>query len=365
MQYAARVAELLEDVGGAPVEPELIDRLSAASSNLAEHGDGRRVWARCVRPARIDAAKVCAHVAVCSLVEPDAARSVDVYGYHVDFVERIERRSGRARMVAGIVRVRSQLTELATSLCFAGLHLGEQHVTGGVRPPMAAAAWAHVVDDLTGAFATADVFAAHRAIDRHFPGSELSLAALLPGSRERVLGGVLGEAITAAEGELAAAYDQHAPLIRWLVAHELPVPEVLRSIAEATLRRRVLGNLRAAEPSFAQLRDHMAEATEVKVSLDTPEIALAASEGLRRLIDRVAASDGTLDVAVLESVARGAEVAARMRSAVDLWFAQNATWKLLDRLADLRRRGGAGDDVAAVAAAHLERLARALRLAVT
>ncbi|HEU4730724.1 MAG TPA: DUF3536 domain-containing protein [Kofleriaceae bacterium] len=364
MEYAARVSELVEEVGGAPVEPELIDRLSAASSNVPEAGDGRAVWTKHVRPARIDSTKVCAHVAVHSLVEPDAMHSVDVYGYHVDFLDRIERRSGRTRLVAGIVRVRSQLTEIATSLCFAGLHLGEQHVAGGVRPPLPPGEWTSVIDELTGAFRTADVFAAHRAIDRHFPGSELSLSSLLPGSRERLLGAVLGDAIATAEAELAAAYDQHVPLIRWLVAHELPVPEVLHSIAEATLRRRVLGNLRAKQASFQRLREHILEAMDVKVSLDTPEIALAASEGMRHLIERIVAPDGTLDVAALETVSRAAEVAARMRSAVDLWFAQNATWRLIDRLPDLRRRAKAGDEVAGQTATNLERLARALRIAV-
>jgi hypothetical protein len=364
MQYAARVAELIEDVGGAPVEPELIDRLSAASSNLVEEGDGREVWTRHVQPARIDSAKVCAHVAVRALVEPDGEHSVDVYGYHVDFLDQIERRSGRTRLVAGTVRVRSQLTELATALCFAGIHLGEQHVTGGVRPPPPRDAWTGIVDELTGAFRTADVFAAQRAITSHFPGHPLSLSSLLPGSRERVLGAVLGDALAAADTDLASAYDRHAPLIRWLVAHELPVPEVLHSIAEATLRRRVLRHLRDDRASFAQLREHILEAVETEVSLDTPEIALAASEGLRRLIERVVAPDGTLDAAALETIARAAEVATRMRSAVDLWFAQNATSRLLDRLPDLRRRAQAGDDAAGQVASHLERLARALRLSV-
>ncbi|HEY0193974.1 MAG TPA: DUF3536 domain-containing protein [Kofleriaceae bacterium] len=363
MQYAARVAELIDDLGGAPVEPELIDRLSAAASNLATEGDGRKVWAAQVQPARIDPAKVCAHVAVLALIEPEAPPILDVYGYQVEFLDRVERRSGRARMVAGVVRIRSQLTELATSLCFAGLHLGEQHVTGGVRPPRPAGEWAAIVDELTGAFTTADVFAAHRALERHFPGHELSLSALLPGSRERVLDAVLGDAITAAEDELAGSYDQQAPLIRWLVAHNLPVPEVLHAIAEATLRRRVLANLRAAEPSFPQLRDHITEAAEVQVSLDTPDIALAASEGLQRLIDRVAGADGTLDAAALDTVARGAEVATGVSSAVDLWFAQNATWRLLVRLPELRRRGEAGGAAAGEVAANLERLASALRIA--
>jgi hypothetical protein len=55
---------------------------------------------------------------------------------------------------------------------------------------------------------------------------------------------------TQAEQELAITYDQHAPLIRWLVAHRLPVPHVLHMTADATLRRRVLANLRAPGASF-------------------------------------------------------------------------------------------------------------------
>ncbi len=367
MQYAARVAELIEDIGGDPVQAELIDRLSAAQSNLREEGDGRKVWAQRVRPARVDPEKVCGHVAVHTLVEPAAVTSVGVYGNHVDFIDRIERRSGRARMVAGTVRVRSQLTEAATTLCFAGLHLGEQHVTGGVRLPPPAQEWAAILDELTGALKTADVFAAQRTIERHFPGAQLSLGALLPGSRERVIAAVLGDAIAAAEAELADAYDEHVPLIRWLVAHELPVPEVLHSTAVATLRRRVLANLRAKEPSFQTLRDHLAEATEVKVSLDTPDIALAASQGLKHLIDRLnSEGDGPagIDPIALEIVTRGTEVGRQMKSSVDFWFAQNATWRLLGKLPELKRRATTGDAVAAQAVANLERLANVLGLAV-
>ncbi|HEY1817546.1 MAG TPA: DUF3536 domain-containing protein [Kofleriaceae bacterium] len=364
MQYAARVAELLESVGGDVVEPELVDRLSAASSNLADEGDGRRVWNQRVRPARMDPIKVAAHVAVQSLVgrSEQLGAATRVSGFEVSLDEPLARRSGRSRMVASKVRVTSLLTEAQSLWCFAGLYLGEQHVTGGVRPPPDATEWTAITDELASAFKTADVFAAQRAIDRHFPGAQLSLGALLPGSREPVISLVLHDALARAEEQLGAAYDQHAPLIRWLAARELPVPTVLHAVAEGTLRRRVLANLNAENASFQALRDQLVEATEVKVSLDTPEIALAASEGLRRLIDRLGA-DGELDPTALDTIARAADVAARMKSAVDLWFAQNATWRLLGRLPDLRERGKT-DPVAAKAAADLERLARSLRLAV-
>jgi hypothetical protein len=368
MQYAARVAELIQSVRGIAVEPELVERLSAGKSNIADEGDGRRVWGQRVRPARIDPEKVCAHVAVHALVEPSAPeQAVAVEGFHVEFVDRVERRSGRARMVAATVRVRSALTESATALCFAGLHLGEQHVTGGVRPPPPPSEWTVTLKELRDSLETGDVFAAQRAIDRHFPGAHLSLGALLPGSRERVIAAVLGDSIHEVEDQIHDAYEQHAPLIRWLVAHELPVPETLHTVAEVALRRRVLSNLRADDASFQTLREHIAEAAEVRVSLDTPEIALAASNGLRRLIDLVATNPegpAGLDSIALDTVARAADVAARMKSNVDLWFAQNATWRLLDRLPELRKLGKAGDTRALQALVDLERLARTLHLVV-
>lgn len=371
MQYAARAAELIGIVGGPAVEAELVERLSAARSNLTDEGDGRLVWQQRVRPARIDPRKIVAHVAVHALVDagdphhlgPEPQHKEAVDGFEIDFIDWLERKSGRARMVAATVRVRSQLTEAATVMCFAGLHLGEQHVTGGVRMPPTPEEWASTLTQLRDSLETGDVFAAQRAIDRHFPGAHLSLGSLLPGSRERVLTAVLGEAIREADSELADAYDQHAPLIRWLVAHELPVPDTLHTIAEASLRRRVLANLGGRSASFVALRQHLTEASEVKVSLDTPEIALAASEGLRRLIEAVAA-DGTVDPMALEAIARAAEVAVRMKTPVDLWFAQNATWRLLARMPQLRERKTSGDVAAAQAVSELERLARALRLAV-
>ena len=180
LRYAARAAELLDGLGGTSIEPELIDRLSAASSNLEEEGDGRAVWLRHVASARVDAAKVCAHVAVRALVEPDEVAAGPVYGYDVELIEPHEHRSGRTRLVAGELRATSRQTEATTRLCFAGLHLGEQHVTGGVRPVPPRAEWQSVVGELTAAFRSADVFAATRVLDRHFPGHELSLSALLP-----------------------------------------------------------------------------------------------------------------------------------------------------------------------------------------
>jgi hypothetical protein len=129
------------------------------------------------------------------------------------------------------------------------------------------------------------------------------------------------------------------------------------------LRRRILAALEKPVPSFDEVRATIAEASQVKVDLDRPQIAYAAGLALHRMIDHIAASPE--DPVPLERLARMAEIAASMRSPVDLWDAQNAAWRIREaQLPAWRTRAAAGDEPAARLVAAFTRLAQAIRLAV-
>ena len=393
LQYAARVCELTaRAVEEHDLEPELLDRLAAARSNRTDEGDGRQVWARHVVPARVGLSEIVAHVAVSALVDPaaaadpgappdvvyptpipgvsptppavtpaiDASSDPAVFCYDVAFLERMERRAGKARLVAGVVEVRSRLTLEAATLCFAGLHLGEHNLVGGVRARLPDADWHRITNALGAAFATADLLAAQRALDRSFPEATVSLGSLRGRDRDRrVVQRILAEPLGAVNSALARVYDEYAPLMRWLRNHHLPVPEAFHTAAEYTLRRRLLRNLTSPAPSFAEVVAQIGEAGQVEVTLDTPEVAYAAGLALAGLVDRLVAHPD--DVATLEAAARAAEVASRMRSPVDLWFAQNRGIRLVEtHLAAWR---AAGDPASTAKARWLTQLAAALRLA--
>jgi len=53
LQYAARAIELAEDTGKIKLEDEFVNRLSEAKSNIIEYGDGRGVWEKLVKPAKL------------------------------------------------------------------------------------------------------------------------------------------------------------------------------------------------------------------------------------------------------------------------------------------------------------------------
>ncbi|MBI4199342.1 MAG: DUF3536 domain-containing protein [Chloroflexi bacterium] len=54
--YAGRAIQLAEDLFGEAVEPMFLSLLEQARSNDPEHGDGRRIYARLVKPAEVDLA---------------------------------------------------------------------------------------------------------------------------------------------------------------------------------------------------------------------------------------------------------------------------------------------------------------------
>jgi hypothetical protein len=300
---------------------------------------------------------------VSALVDPehaDRAPATTVFCYDVESLDRLERRAGKAKLVAGTVRVRSQLTLESAQLRYAGLHLGEHHLVGGVRPQPDDDEWASVTRALAQAFSTADLLAAQRALDRSFPDATVSLGSLRGANRDQVIRQILAEPLAAVDDALEKIYDEYAPLMRWLENHHLPVPEAIHTAAEYTLRRRLLRNLVAPMPSFAEVLAQIGEAAQVEVDLDTPEVAYAAGVALGRVVDRLVAHPD--DVGLLEAAARAADVASRMRSAVDLWHAQNACMRLVEqRLAGWR---AAGDPASAAKLKWLVQLATALRLAI-
>jgi alpha-amylase/alpha-mannosidase (GH57 family) len=70
IQYAGRVVQLAEQLFEAPFEEEFLNLLGKAQSNLAEYGDGAKIYLRYVKPSIIDLEKVGAHYSISSLFAP-------------------------------------------------------------------------------------------------------------------------------------------------------------------------------------------------------------------------------------------------------------------------------------------------------
>ena len=165
LRYAARVIDLLAEVGEEPPTSDFLDVLAQAQS--FEEGDGRRVWAVHVEPARVDAPRVAGHLVLGDLFGLDDpfrdGGHAALGGFDVELLG-----AGRGRRPAGDVglawrrvRLTHRRTGRSEELVAVALRLGELDTAGAVR----GAAWptdAMALDNL------------RRAIEKGLPDAELS-----------------------------------------------------------------------------------------------------------------------------------------------------------------------------------------------
>src|SRR5438093_5126663 len=123
IQYAARTLQLYQDVFGEPLEPQFLNRLERAKSNIPEHKDGRAIYEKFVRSAMVDRRKVAAHYALISLFQP-YQQEAKVYCYNVQPDHFKFSEAGRAKLLVGRARVTSEITCESDVLSFGALHMG-------------------------------------------------------------------------------------------------------------------------------------------------------------------------------------------------------------------------------------------------
>ena len=69
LRYAARALDLLEELGEEAPRDAVLEVLAGATSNVAAEGTGADVWRRRVEPARVDATRVAAALALAELLD--------------------------------------------------------------------------------------------------------------------------------------------------------------------------------------------------------------------------------------------------------------------------------------------------------
>jgi alpha-amylase/alpha-mannosidase (GH57 family) len=286
LRYAARVMDLLAEVGEAPPEAAFFDTLAKARSH--GEGDGRRVWARYVAPARVDASRVAAHLVLADLYGlpgPSSSGAANLGGFAVESLGagKARRPSGDLGLAWRRLRLEHRRTGRVAELVAVAVRTGDLEAAGAVRP----AAWpsdamaldalrrgmeAGMADPdlagrLAGSFGVSGVRGSAQVFD---------LSAMLPEAAETLLqrvAGSLGDHLAdAAESFLAAAH--------WAALSEPAdgggrggtLPEGLRAPAEAAVAARLQRHLEGGELRAAAELSRRARRLGVDVDGAAPAI---------------------------------------------------------------------------------------------
>ena len=234
IQYAARTLQLYQDVFGEPLEPQFLNRLERAKSNIPEHKDGRAIYEKFVRSAMVDRRKVAAHYALISLFQP-YPQEAKVYCYNVQPDHFKFSEAGRAKLLVGRARVTSEITCESDVLSFGALHMGYHLMNAGVRVYQGEEEYEALAGEMIDRFRHADFPEVIRILDRLF-GPSYSLGSIFHDDQRKILDLIMESTLAEAEAICRQIYETHAPMMRFVSDLRIPLPRVFSMAAAGVAR---------------------------------------------------------------------------------------------------------------------------------
>jgi alpha-amylase/alpha-mannosidase (GH57 family) len=329
LQYAGRVLQLNRELFDDDLEPGFLQMLDRVPSNIAEFGTGRVVYERFVWPSRVDLEKVGAHYAVSSLFE-DYQTDTPVYCYSVHREDYRALSSGRVRVAVGNARIASEITGESGQVTFGVVHMGDQNISGGVRPYQGEAAYEASLRQITEVFERGDLAEVVREMDRNFGAGVYTLELLFRDELRKILNSILASTVTEAEATYGQMFENHVSLMRFMTRTGVPPSRHLQMAAEFTLNAMLGRSLEAEILDAGQIRHILDEAKKTGVQLDVPTVEFS----LRRKIDRLAAwtREEPTSLDRLKILDQATALVRMLPFEVNLWTAQNVFYEILQSL---------------------------------
>ena len=361
IQYAGRAVQLAQDVVGDSIEEEFLDRLSVAQSNLPEHGDGRDIFNKMVKPAMVDLEDIAAHFAISSLFE-EYEEENDVFAYTAEILDSRRLIAGRASLHMGRVRMSSSITGESEELAFGVCHFGDHNLLGGVRPYQSLHTYEELKDELAEHFHRAEFPEVVRALDRHFESHNYSIRSLFRDEQRKILNIILDSSLEQAASVYSHLHEDHAALMHFLSDIGAPLPDAFEMTSEFVLNTRLRAEFSNPEADLDQIKTLLDEVKQWKIKLDDEELSYVLSQ----TIDQIAREfeENPEEDENLERLVSFTEVAQQLPFEVNLWQAQNSYYNVLQSDTGERFLQDTSSEEATERAEKFQRLGETLRVKV-
>jgi alpha-amylase/alpha-mannosidase (GH57 family) len=344
IQFAGRAVQLAQELLGDSLESQFLERLAEAKSNLPEHGNGRQIYEKFVRPAMLDWERFGAHYAVSSLFE-NYAEQVKIYCYTANREDYQLSESGRAKLAVGRVRLTSNITHESCVLSFGVLHLGDHNVNSGVRKFLGDESYREIVRETKEPFQRADFAEVIRLMDRRFGQANYSVRSLFRDEQRRILNTILAGSLHEADALYRQIYETRAPMMRFITDLHIPLPKAFHAAAEFVLNGYLREALTKEQIDVERIGMLLETARIEGVAIDDATMEFEFRRNLERMASRL--SEQPTDLSLLRNLDTAASLLARLPFAIDQWQLQNDYYKLLkNTFPRMRDKKGRRDELA-------------------
>ncbi|HVG19407.1 MAG TPA: DUF3536 domain-containing protein [Blastocatellia bacterium] len=360
LAYAARAIQLAEKTTGVSLEPDFVERIRHAPSNVPDHANGAEVYENLVKPAMVDLLRVGAHYAISSLFE-DYPETTTIYAYNAtrEFYDRDE--AGRQKLAIGKAHLRSNVTSSESRISFAVLHLGDHNLLGGVREFVDEENFGLMYREIKEAFTRSDLTEMIHLMERHFEARNYSLWYLFRDEQRKVWNRILESALVEVQGAFRQVYDHHYPIMQAMREQRTPIPKVFLTTAEFTINADLRDAIEAEEPDQDRLQDLVAAVKRWGFEADKTTLGFIASRRISRLMEAFYATpEDSTPLEAIDILLRALEP---LSLEYDLLKAQNVLFLIgKERAGRMKERAAGGDEGARRWAERYDRLSGYLRV---
>lgn len=362
IHYAGRAVQLAQDLFGDSLEQRFVERLAAARGNIPEHGDGRQIYEKFVRPAMVDWERVGAHYAVSMLFEnyPGQAK---IYCFLAELQDYQCFEAGVAKMTVGRVKLTSEITRESSLLSFGVLHMGDHNVNAGVRESLDDEAYQALIQEAKEPFTRADFAEVVRIMDRRFGGSNYAVRSLFRDEQRKVLDVILTSTLQEAAALYRQIYEHRAPMMRFITSLHLPLPKAFYAAAEFVVNGYLRQALEQADMDIERVNSLLETARLEGVTIDSATLEFTYRRNLERMAIQLLRHPNENELNKLNAAAA---LIQKLPFPVELWATQNTYYRLMENVyPDMRRQRDLGSNTAAAWVESFEALGRKLRVKVT
>ena len=354
IQYAARAIQLCREISGIDLEPQFLELLSRAPSNMSRMGDGRRIFEKFVKPAGIDLQKVAAHYAISSLFEEYPAQA-SIFCYSASLQESQNAQVGRAKLALGRVTITSDITRETASFQFGVMYFGDHNLACGIANYPNENGFKRLREDLFPMFAKADFPEVLRVQDEFFGSSQYSLKTLFRDEQRKILALILETARNDALLVYRHLYENNVSLIRFLKDSGSPPPVELMTAGEVVINEDLRQEFSREVMDHDAIRGLIEAADLAGISLDAETLEFALRQKMERLAEDLGRHPE--DIGLLERLVAGTELVYALPFDVNLRKVQNIQYDLGLRIYPaFLEKAAAGDGAAARWVEYADRL---------
>ncbi len=330
MKYAARAIQLAEEFTEKDLETPFLEYLDKAKSNLKEHGTGKDIYEKFVRPSIVNLKQVVSHWAISSLFE-EYSDETDIYCYTIKRKDYRKVTKGNTDLAIGKIQIKSKVTLEAHDMIFALVRFSTEDFHCTIKEYTGNAEYNKIKTSLLDKFSNSPLTEIIRNLDELFGKEYYTLKDLFFEERRKIISVLLQDKLAKFASTYQTLYHEGKGSILELHDLGLDVPPEFKMVAEYTLSKSFNNLFEYADritdaDVIQQAKDVNDEAKKVSATLDKKITKKIFSKKLTKQITNLSK---TLELDSAQRVSDIIEIAKELEIKLDITEAQNVYFNLI------------------------------------